>query len=161
MASRYVLSLITAALIGGILTGLLPGGSCGKLLKLLCGVFLLAAVLRPLGKVELPDVELWLSGQDLDARAAVEEGMSYARSQKRQVICSRLEAYFLDKAAELGMDIGVELSLDGADCPQAVRLTGSVSQSRRERLGEVLETELGIPKENQCWQEEQAPGGRS
>ena len=52
------------------------------------------------------------------------------------------------------MDIAVELSLDGADCPQAVRLTGSVSQSRRERLGEVLETELGIPKENQCWQED-------
>ena len=154
MASRYVLSLITAALLGGIITGMLPGGSCGKLLKLLCGVFLLAAVLRPLGELELPDLELWLSQQDLDAQAAVADGLDFAQAQKRQVISQRLEAYILDKAAELGMDIVVELTLDKTHCPQAALLTGSVSQSQRERLGEILETELGIPKECQHWQED-------
>ena len=145
MASRYVLSLITAALLGGIITGILPSGSCGKLLKLLCGVFLLAAVLRPLGELELPD---------LDAQAAVADGLDFAQAQKRQVISQRLEAYILDKAAELGMDIGVELTLDKTHCPQAALLTGSVSQSQRACLGEILETELGIPKECQHWQED-------
>ena len=151
MASRYVLSLITAALIGGILTGLLPGGSCGKLLKLLCGVFLLAAVLRPLGKLELPDVELWLSQQDLDARAAVEEGMGYARSQKRQVICSRLEAYILDKAAELGASVQAEVSVNADLRPDGAVLTGNVSPYVKSRLSALLETHLGIAKEALVW----------
>ena len=40
MAGKYVLSLVTAALIGGIVTGFFPDGSFRRLLRLLCGVFL-------------------------------------------------------------------------------------------------------------------------
>ena len=119
MAGRYVLSLIAAALIGGILTGLFPGGTGGKLLKLLCGVFLLTAVLQPLGTLQLPDMDRWLAALDEEAQAAAETGTDYLRAQKRQVLLERLEAYILDKASELGMDLTVELTLDREGCPEA------------------------------------------
>ncbi|MDY3780660.1 MAG: hypothetical protein SOZ90_00540 [Candidatus Faecousia sp.] len=154
MAGRYVLSLIAAALIGGILTGLFPGGTGGKLLKLLCGVFLLTAVLQPLGTLRLPDMDRWLASLDEEAQAAAETGTDYLRTQKRQVLLERLEAYILDKASELGMDLTVELTLDREDCPEAAALKGSYTAFQKSRLETLLETELGIPKECQRWDEE-------
>lgn len=158
MAGRYVLSLITAALIGGILTGLLPGSSCGKALKLLCGIFLMAAVLRPLGSLTLPDLDTWLESWDREAEAAARVGEDYLQAQKRQVISQRLEAYILDKAEQLGAQLTAKVTLDGQDCPEAVTLEGTWSQTQQEQLRQLLETELGIPKERQQWQESGSSG---
>lgn len=152
MAARYVLSLIAAALAGGILTGLLPGGSCGRALKLLCGVFLLAAVLRPVGKLELPDVGAWLENLDREAEAAARAGEDSIEAQRRQVISDRLEAYILDKAAGLGLEAAVELTLDENGLPDSAALTGTWTQTQREQMERILEEDLGVPKERQRWQ---------
>ena len=152
MAGKYVLSLVTAALIGGILTGILPENSGGKLIRLLCGVFLLTAVLQPAAALELPDLNAWLSDFDRDAQAAVLEGEDYLAEEKRRVIRQRLETYILDKAKDLGLTLSVEVSLTEDDLPRSARLTGDYTQEQKDSLTYILKTELGIPEARQQWQ---------
>lgn len=152
MAGKYVLSLVTAALIGGILTGILPENSGGKLIRLLCGVFLLTAVLQPAAALELPDLNAWLSDFDRDAQAAVREGEDYLAEEKRRVIRQRLETYILDKAKDLGLTLSVEVSLTEDDLPRSARLTGDYTQEQKDSLTYILKTELGIPEARQQWQ---------
>ena len=102
MAGKYVLSLVTAALIGGIVTGFFPDGSFRRLLRLLCGVFLLTVVLAPVSALEMPDLDSWLAGLDMDAWDAVQQGEDYVALRRREGICERLEAYILDKPQRLG-----------------------------------------------------------
>ncbi len=152
MAGKYVLSLVTAALIGGILTGILPENSGGKLIRLLCGVFLLTAVLQPAAALELPDLNAWLSDFDRDAQTAVREGEDYLAAEKRRVIRQRLETYILDKAKDLGLTLSVEVSLTEDDLPRSARLTGDYTQEQKVSLTYILKTELGIPEARQQWQ---------
>ena len=112
MAGKYVLSLVTAALIGGIVTGFFPDGSFRRLLRLLCGVFLLTVVLAPVSALEMPDLDSWLAGLDMDAWDAVQQGEDYVALRRREGICERLEAYTLDKAAALGADVSARFTLD-------------------------------------------------
>lgn len=152
MAGKYVLSLVTAALIGGILTGILPEGGERKLVRLLCGVFLLTAVLRPVAALSFPDLKGWISDFDEEARAAVREGEDYMTAEKRRVITRRLETYILDKAKDLGLTLSAEIALSEEDLPRSVRLTGEYTQEQKNSLAHILETELGIPEARQQWQ---------
>lgn len=152
MAGKYVLSLVTAALIGGIVTGFFPDGSFRRLLRLLCGVFLLTVVLAPVSALEMPDLDSWLAGLDMDAWDAVQQGEDYVALRRREGICERLEAYTLDKAAALGADVSVRFTLDDQDLPRTVTLTGSCTPAQKQALARVLAEDLGIPEERQIWQ---------
>lgn len=152
MAGKYVLSLVTAALIGGIVAGFFPDGSFRRLLRLLCGVFLLTVVLAPVSALEMPDLDSWLAGLDMDARDAVQQGEDYVALRRREGICERLEAYILDKATALGADVSVRFTLDEQDLPRTVTLTGSYTPAQKQALARVLAEDLGIPEERQIWQ---------
>lgn len=152
MAGKYVLSLVTAALIGGIVTGFFPDGGFRRLLRLLCGVFLLTVVLAPVSALEMPDLDGWLAGLDMDAWDAVQQGEDYVALQRRKGICERLEAYILDKAAVLGADVSARFTLDGQDLPRTVTLTGFCTPAQKQALARVLAEDLGIPEERQIWQ---------
>lgn len=152
MAGRYVLSLATMALIGGIVTGFFPDGSFHRLFKMLCGVALLTVVLSPVSALEMPDIGAWLSTLDTEADAAVQEGESYLARQRQAVICEKLEAYILDKAKALGAAVQVRVTLTREELPEGVTLTGQYSPAQKEALTIAIEEDLGIPEARQQWQ---------
>ena len=152
MAGKYVLSLVAAALIGGIIVGFFPDGSFRRLLRLLCGVFLLTVVLAPVSALEMPDMDTWLSNLDMEARNAVQEGEDYLVRQRRKGICERLEAYILDKAKALGASLSVRFTLSEEDLPETVTVTGTCTPAQKEALKKILAEDLGIPEERQKWQ---------
>ena len=151
MAGKYVLSLVTAALIGGIVTGFFPDGSFRRLLRLLCGVFLLTVVLAPVSALEMPDLDSWLAGLDMDAWDAVQQGEDYVALRRREGICERLEAYILDKAADLHANLRVEVAVGEDNLPAAVTISGEASPYARRQIQAIIANDLGIAKENQKW----------
>lgn len=153
MAGRYVLSLVTAALIGGIVTGFFPEGSFRRLLRMLCGVFLLTVVLSPVSALEMPDIGAWLSSLDEEARAAATQGEDYLSGQRQAVICRKTEAYILDKARELGAEVSARVTLNREELPESVALTGSCTPAQKEALTILIEEDLGIPEARQQWQQ--------
>lgn len=154
MAGRYVLSLVAAALIAGMLQSLVKEGSCGRVMKILCGLFLVVTALKPLKKLDFPDPEKWMAALDAEADAAVREGEAAYAKDYAAVISDRLEEYILDKAAQLGLDVSVELTVSPEGIPDAVTIRGSPGALQKARLEAVIIQDLGIPKEKQRWSEE-------
>lgn len=153
MLKGYVLSLIAAALVGGILLEMNREGPSGKVMKLLCGLFLLLTALGPLGKLDLPDPGDFQAAWQEEAAAFVDQGKTYAQQERNQGIEKRLTAYVLDKAAAIGFPAEVQLTLSAEGLPMGVTLTASPTEAQKEAMEAYLKTELGIPEEAVAWVE--------
>lgn len=148
---EYVLSLTAAALLGGILLSCVPEGSGRKILRLVCGILLTVTALKPLGQLRLPNLDAMSGEYRQQAEAAVAVGQEMARLEAREGIHKALEAYILDKAAELGVDVTPEVFTDESGIPVSVRLEGDVSSGMRQKIQTIITNDLGIPGEAQKW----------
>ena len=147
----YILSVTCAAVLAAILRTLAGEGAMGKLTKLLSGLFLAVTVLSPLVKIEIPDPARWLEDYMAEGEAAAQAGEAMAKDYSDAIISAELEAYILDKAADLGTALTVEVGLDDRGLPETVTLTGSVSPGHREELSRMMLDELGVGEEAQIW----------
>ena len=148
---QYVLSLTAAALLGGLLLSCVPEGSARKILRLVCGILLTVTALRPLEQLRLPDPGALTGEYRQQAEAAAAMGQEMARQEAQEGIQDALEAYILDKAAELSLDITPELFLDETGMPVSVYMEGEISPEKRRHLQSVITNDLGIPGEAQKW----------
>ena len=125
----------------------------GKILKLICGLFLALTVVQPFADISINDFTLFTADIQEDARAAVSEGEEYVRISLRDIIKDETEAYILDKAEALGADIEVDVTVSGdyQPIPKSVCIIGNVSPYAKARLENILEEDLGIGKEGQLW----------
>ena len=148
---EYVLGIVAAALLCGILIRLPQNSGSKDIIRMLCGVFMTIALTLPIvgrkgirWEFILPEIEQ--QAQDISA-----EGTAAAENTRREFIKQRVQAYILSRAEELETEIQAEVTL-GENCiPVSVTIAGSISPQNRSRLSQVIASELGIPKEQQEW----------
>lgn len=148
---RYMICVVAAALLSGILTRLTQRCSSGEIVRMLCGIFMTIVLIQPMigGKELILDSEL--QGLGKQAEAISEEGTAEAENLRKEFIKQRVEAYISNRAETIGAEIQASVSL-GEDCvPVSVRITGKISPLNRSRLAQVIVSELGIPREQQEW----------
>ncbi len=151
---QYLLSVIAAAILCGIVTGLSGNrGSQTKIIKLLCGLFLGITVISPLAKIQLDDFSAYIGDISLDGQEVVDRGAQITLEALSKSIKSQTEAYILDKAISLGLELEVEVTLneENPPLPDSVSLKGSVSPFAKEKLKTWIENDLGIPEDKQRW----------
>ena len=121
--------------------------------KMLTGLFLALTILRPLGDLRMNDLWQILPDVSADAEQVVAEGQANYRKELSRCIKERVQTYILDKGAQLGLSLSVEVELsdDPIPKPLRVRLRGDVSPYAKGRLQQILQEDLGIRKENQIW----------
>lgn len=152
---EYLLSVTGAAMLSGIVSSLLGKNSYSGLIQLICGTFLIFTVTAPLIQPDflsfpLPDSDIRKDAEDL-----VRQGVDYTSQAKARIIKEQLEAYIQDKASGLDARIVPEITLTEGETPvpDRVKLTGTWSAWAKDKLEDILERELGIPKERQVWME--------
>ena len=148
----YLLSVIAVAIICGLLPELLRESGTKTLVKTACGLVLTVTVFKPLGNISIAFSDDFPDFQSNAAFAAA-EGEDLARAAVTEVIKIQSEAYILDKAAQLGEEIQVEieLALEPPYVPVSVRITGDTSREARRELEALLVAQFQIPKEAQLW----------
>ena len=152
-ARAWLTAVVSVTLLLSVVQTLTPKGSLREIASFVGGLLLLAVLLRPLGNVDLSAVSLDLSAyrQTVEQRQAELE----QEGQKELVglIEAELESYISDKAADMGLTLRVQVTVEpdgsGVPVPVSVELTGP----RSETLSRWLETELGVPAERQVWNE--------
>lgn len=149
--SEYVLRLTAAALICGLLLSLLSEGAVKEIVRLICGVFLAVTVFSPLKSLDIPEFDKYLTAFSADAQDISRQGSEMAEAARLERISDDLTAYILDKAASLGAQLQITLSLTPEGCPEEIILTGEVPADTRQQLSQWLTEQLGISKENQQW----------
>lgn len=150
----YLLGIFAAALICVLCTRLIKDkGAAGASAKMIAGLFLVFTVIRPIADLPGTDLVLWTEDFSKEASLIAAEGEARTKEAVAAVIKSRTQAYILDKAQALELQLQVEvvLSQDDLPVPERVHLSGKASPYARARLQQILEQDLGISKENQIW----------
>lgn len=148
---EYLLRLLWAALVCGIVNRTAKGSVCAPVIRLLCGVFLTVVLVQPLGSFSFDAPLQWTQGLETAAADAVRQGSREAQAQKEAIIKARLEAYIVEKAAQAGASVTADITLGGDGLPQAVTVTGALSPAAKRQLRQVMTEVLGIPEVRQQW----------
>jgi len=153
---QWLMGVALTAFAGGLARQLAPKGREQSLVRLVCGLLLTLAILRPLAKLDWQDS--MPAGAPLRERAA-DQAELYREAQQEAlsaVIEEKAGAYIWDKANRLGLDCTVAVtaapSESGIPLPDTVTIRGSYSAV----LARWIEDEVGIPAGKQIWLEENA-----
>lgn len=150
----YLLGVVAAAVICGIVTRLMgEKGTQGAMAKLIAGLFLAFTVIRPVANISLDGLSDFTAVYSDAGEQAAAAGEILTKDALTTIIKAQTEAYILDKAAALQVDLEVEVTLSDEDIPTpaAVRLSGKVSPYAKARLQSIITEDLGIGKERQTW----------
>lgn len=148
---QYAVTLIIGALICAVIQSMTRGGPLGESIRLLCSIFLSLLLLMPLlnGKW-YPDISALRNYASNGSNYAM-EGERMASQSLSEIITAEMEAYIQNMAAQKDTDLLVTVRLDEKHLPVFAELKGTVSDQIRRELSEIIETDLGIAKENQQW----------
>ena len=149
---QYILSVILAALICGILSSVVPG--TGKAwVQMLCGFAMLICLMRPFSGIQDLNFSLIEDAVQQDGEDWSNHGEKMARNAMADIITQNTQAYIMDKAEELDIHVQVEIfvSNDTIPVPVGAELYGEVSPYARLQVESLIENELGIAKENIRW----------
>ena len=152
--SAYILRVVAAAVVCALLGALLPPKTAaGQISKILCGILLTITIISPLMDISFQNITGYFDALATDADQYVSEGEDAMRQQLTAIIKSETEAYILDKAKQMDLQIAVEVELDenNNSIPCAVTITGQISAYSKKVLSGYITDTLGIAKENQVW----------
>ena len=152
---RYLLSIVVAALICAIVKNIVGNkGIISGVIRFLCGLFLVYCVISPWYQFTNVDFSSLIDSLNVDASAVIADGENMAYEKAADIIKTKTQAYILDKARVMDMDISVEVTLNDSNPPQpcAVKLTGETSPYGKKILSQYIEDNLGIAKEDQIWE---------
>ena len=148
---EYVIRVVAAALISGVVIRLTEGIGSGEIVRMLCGLFMTLILLQPIiGRREL-QWEFMLPQIRRQAEENVLEGVAAAEKIRQEFIMRQAETYISNRAAEMDTEIQAEIMLGEDNLPESVVLTGAVSPLNKSRLTQIIASELGIPRERQEW----------
>ena len=150
----YILGIVAAAIVCAVAQGILGKKTpTGRIAYLLTGILMAITLIAPLDQISFRGVTDYWEDLSGDAQGYVSEGTVMAENQMADIIKSQTEAYILDKANRMGLQIAVEVELDGnnGNIPCGVVVSGNVAPYAKEQLESYMEDTLGIAEENQTW----------
>lgn len=150
----YVLSVIATAVLCTLAMQIVgQKGTVASIIRMICGLIMVSAVIRPLGKTLIPNITGYFDELDIQTSAAVYAGTEYAQQALIQRITQQTCSYIQDRAKELGVELIVRIEVDDSALPIPVRaeLSGNVSPAAKAKLEQIIEEDLGIGKEDQIW----------
>ena len=149
----WIFGLTAASALLALAETLVTPEGIRRVLRLVGGVLMIVVLLQPLIRIDLEDLDFSLEAYQ---REVEDLTLTYTQQQKEEIsagIEAQLTSYIWDKAQELGLtcqiSVTVEEGEDGVPLPQSVTVIGPYS----EELSSMIETDLGIPREKQNWQE--------
>lgn len=151
---KYLIGLSAAAFLSSILRQIGEKlGLSGKIIQILCGIFVAIAVIAPIGHINLPNAQNFAMQLQGDAAEYIAKGQELAYGQAAEYITENIKAYILEKAQSINAQLEVSIDLTDSQIPQpcGVHIRGSISPNGKKVLTSYIAEELGIPEENQIW----------
>lgn len=150
----YLLRLTAAALLAAVVRRAAPAGGAGTAARLGAGLLVLLTALGPMGEVSLMDaarsVAVWSYGDALTTQTVDRA----ANSLMDGLISETAEAYILDKARMMGVEMTAQVTTalqTGYPVPWRVSCVGDYSEAQKRELSRYISRELGIPEQRQEW----------
>lgn len=153
--ATYIFSVICASGVCAIIAAVVPAGNTtGKLMRIVCGVFMVVTFLSPVMTFDFDNVLRSWKYIQVDATNGVICGQEMSEEALSAIIIDKSQAYILQEANRMDISIEamVELSDENPPVPYKVVILGNVSPYHKQLLGNMLKNDLGILQENIIWQ---------
>lgn len=150
----YLLSIIAASLLCALVNGLLSKGSgAAAVVRMISGIYLAITVISPLWNMRIEDFRAYTDRITTQAERLTQDGENMAQDAMASIIIARTEAYILDKAASLGVDLEVEAVLCDTppQVPEKILLKGTVSPYYKNMLTQWIADTFGVSGEALIW----------
>lgn len=152
--TRYILTVCSAAIVCSVVKSLtVKKGPTSELIHMMCGIFLAVTAVSPLMNIRITNISSFTRSYQWDAEQIAADAQQEAQTTMNEIIINQTQAYIMDKAASLNAVIDVEILLsdDSPRIPCGAVISGNISPYAKNRLTEILESELGIAREAQQW----------
>ena len=149
----YIISIVVTAIICATACSLFDEKrATGKLIRLLSGILMVATVISPLKNISFKHLSGYFNDLSTEANLAVNLGIESSQESAAKIIKEKSEAYILDKAKTMGLDVAVEVELDDNNSvPCGITILGKIAPYDKIVLADYIEQSLGIPGEKQKW----------
>lgn len=149
---EYLVAVCSAAILCAILKQIVGKGKLsGGMIQMLSGLFVAICIIAPWKEFSLRDLEVYNPLDTNAAQSFVEDGKRITRSNLHTIIIQRVEAYILEKADQLQVQVEVSVELSDEGIPSRSIITGELTRSEKEELSAFLVSQIGIQKEMQIW----------
>lgn len=149
--SERILRICIIAICGSLLSGLPGSKQLQNRLRTVTGLFLLLTIGTSALNLSFDGVEQAINDIVDDGAAACRTGEAITMESFCQSITDKVQAYIEDEASRQGMTLEAEVMLDREGLPQRAVLYGTGDLSAVTAMSSWIQSELGIPKENQLW----------
>ena len=150
---EYIISVTSAAILCGVVKGLIRKGPAHGILKIICGVFLAFTFLHPVMNIPLYSLTDPIIIKLEEGRDAIADGVKISEEASKQEISNRISEAVSKKAAELGLNLTVEVifSDESVPIPIGLKIAGTASPYAKIQLQHYIRNELGISEEELNW----------
>ena len=152
----WLLGIVCAAMLMAVTESLVQKEGVKRALKILGGLLLTLAVIRPIAGLNETRLEDMADEYGALSQEYREELQATQYFLYESIIAENAAAYILDKANELGMVCEATVGVAWDDeVPQLreAEIKGNWTQEQREQLSRIIEQDLGIPGSMQCFEE--------
>ena len=147
----WLMGVVAAALAVALALALTPEGAVKKAGRLVGGLVLLLAVVRPLMQLDPGTLAVTAAAYGVTVETVAEGG----EIALEELIAERVGAYIADKGAALGCSctarVTVEQDENGWPLPVRAEITGTWTEGQRQALSRAIAQELDIPAEEQSF----------
>ena len=153
----WIMSLVGAAVISAAAMSITPNGRAKKTVRVVCGIVTIMAILSPLGKLEIPNLEDVVAGYRQEALAVSSQLDEVNKNIQRSIIESETASYISDKGKLLGLEelevsVEVRWSEEGYWYPVSAEIQGAIgTPDAVQNLEWYITTELGIQEDAIYW----------
>ncbi len=150
----WLLGVVFTAFATGLAVELIPKGRERALVKMICGMLMALAMLRPLGAVQW-EKDTIPAGNF--TRRTQQQAEYYRTEQEKTlsaIIAERTETYIWDKAREMGLECTVRVIVSVGESSVPLPETVELDAVYDPALAVWIEEVVGIPAEKQIWLEE-------
>jgi stage III sporulation protein AF len=150
----YLLSVVAVSMLCAVLLAVLPNHPVRRVCVLVCGLLLMLVCVAPIKEVSLTDLAQLIARNTMQEEFDTTGVSMQSRELVATLIKQKVEAYILDKAAAMGVDIQAEVTVEQGESypyPSAVRITGDLTAEQKAALSDDLEANFAIDAAAQEW----------
>ena len=150
---NYIISIISSAIFCSVVASLFSDKvSTGKMVRLLSGILMAVTILAPFKNISFRYISTYFNTISAETDVYVNAGKESSKENTAAFIRERTEAYILDKAKTMNLDVSVEVELNDVDSvPCGITIKGAVAPYEKSIMQNYIEQMLGISKEKQIW----------
>lgn len=156
LLGQWVRGIAAVAVICGAALAVTPKSKVKNVLKVLCGVVLIIALIRPFIDSDSAELSMDMARYRAQADAVAKNAEEQKTNLSRSIIEQKLESYILDKAQSMEItDLEANVILKWGDegfwYPYEIELKTNSAAGDRNKLSSFVQGELGIPESRQHW----------